>query len=207
MIEASPNRHVIRVFVHYIGHILKKNFHTIHLDTDHDSPLSGPAMLIGNHVGWWDGFYAFYLNTQYFKKNFFIMMLEEELQKHRIFQKVGAFSIKKGTRSMLESLNYAKNLLTKHNNLLVFFPQGKLHSLYCTDIRFEKGITRIIDEKRSDSVFFFASFVDYLENKKPTLFLAVRNAAQYKTTPETTFEEAYQKFYAAFLHQQQNLIQ
>ena len=40
----------------------------------------------------------------------------------------GAFSINKKSRDMLQSLDYAAELLNDPQNLVLIFPQGKLYS-------------------------------------------------------------------------------
>ena len=61
-------------------------------------------LLIANHFTWWDGFIQGVLNQNRFQRNFYVMMLEEQLRKFPILRTTGAFSIRKHSRSMLESL-------------------------------------------------------------------------------------------------------
>jgi hypothetical protein len=51
-------------------------------------------------------------------------MPEEQLATRMFLNKAGAFSIKPGSRSAIESLNYASSLLYEPENLVVVFPQG-----------------------------------------------------------------------------------
>ncbi len=69
-----------------------------------------PVMLIGNHFSWWDGFIANFLNIKVFHRKFHVMMLEEQLNSRRFLNKAGAYSIKKGSRSVIESMQYTVEL-------------------------------------------------------------------------------------------------
>jgi hypothetical protein len=69
-----------------------------------------PLLMIANHISWWDGFWAMYLNLKVFHKKFYFMMLEDQLLKFRFFQWTGGFSIKKKSREMIESLTYASKI-------------------------------------------------------------------------------------------------
>ena len=71
-------------------------------------------------------------------------MLEEQLKKNWFFQYTGGYSIKKSTRSVVESLNYTAELLENNKNLVLMFPQGKIQSMHRSEFVFEKGIERIL---------------------------------------------------------------
>src|SRR4030042_3728021 len=70
-----------------------------------------PLLLIANHVSWWDGFWVSYLNLKLFRRKFHFMMDEEQLAMYPFFKKTGGYSIKKGNRSILESIQYTVELL------------------------------------------------------------------------------------------------
>lgn len=130
-----------------------------------------PILLISNHISWWDGFWMIYFNEQRLKRKFHFMMLEEQLRKHWVFNFIGGFSVKKGSRSAVESLHFTSELLRKAENLVMIFPQGKIQSVYLQDFTFEKGVERIVENSNSDpiQVLFVANLVDYFSKPKPTL--------------------------------------
>ena len=105
-------------------------------------------VLIGNHISWWDGFFALYLNQHIFNKQYYVMMLEKELRKQRFMRQGGAFSIEPGSRSMVRSFAYTQELLASPQNLVTIFPQGKIHSQYETAISFQPGIGKMLDPDR-----------------------------------------------------------
>ena len=163
-----------------------------------------PLLIIGNHFSWWDGFFVVYLNTHVFRRSLYIMMLEEQLKHRKFLSKAGAFSIKKGTRSVIESMDYCIDILKDPGNLLALYPQGTFQSSYQFPFRFERGIMRIIDHaQNSFQLIFLASLTDYFSSKKPRLdfYLQTQNPDTLKSLSE--LEAAYNVFYSGCVKQQQ----
>jgi 1-acyl-sn-glycerol-3-phosphate acyltransferase len=169
-------RHIpsfVRFFSFYSRNGLSRLFHS--LDIDCSVETSGrPVVLIGNHFSWWDGFIAYRLNDLRLHKKFHIMMLEEQLSSRLFLNKAGAFSIKRGSRSVLESLHYASSLLHEKENMLVVYPQGTITSIHQRPVRFEKGVERIL-AGASDKlmILFYVALPDWYSEKKPILTLRV----------------------------------
>ncbi len=127
-------------------------------------------------------------------------MLEKQLQKHWYFQYTGGYSIKKNSRSVLDSLNYSVELLRQAENMVVMFPQGKIHSLYQNKIVFEKGIERIVEHIAPDTqILFVANLVDYLSDSKPNLYIYVK-AYLAKDINQTDIQLEYNQFYEQVLN-------
>jgi len=100
------------------------------------------------------------------------MMLEEELKRHIYFNYSGGYSIRKNSKDLLESLDYTAELLKKNENLVLFFPQGRIESQYKIQIKFQSGLKRIFKKLENPiSIIFQANFVEYLNHKKPTLYV------------------------------------
>lgn len=151
---------------------LKKHFHSV---TVHGGFVEQgkPLLIIGNHFSWWDGFFIYYLNDRYFHRKFHVMMLEDQLRKNPILNKVGAFSIRKNSRSVVESLHYGRTVLEEGSqNLLLFFPQGEIQSLYKQPVVFQKGLERVMKGLEDTvSIWFVANLTDYFSHKKPELHI------------------------------------
>lgn len=103
------------------------------------------------------------------------MMLEKELRKRILFSYSGGFSIAPGSRETIESLEYAGSLLTKSDNLVLMFPQGKLHSIYHDQFSFQKGVEKIIKHAPEAKIVFMASLIDYFDHPKPDLYFYLQN--------------------------------
>jgi 1-acyl-sn-glycerol-3-phosphate acyltransferase len=169
-------RHIpffVRFFSLYSRNGLNRLFHSVDIDC-HAETSGRPVLLIGNHFSWWDGFIAYRLNDLRLHKKFHIMMLEEQLSSRLFLNKAGAFSIKRGARSVVESLHYASSLLHEKENMVVVYPQGTIASIHHKPVRFEKGVERII-AGASDKlmILFYVALPDWYSEKKPVLTLRV----------------------------------
>lgn len=197
MIEANHRRFFVWFIKVYTSVNLWLSFRKVIIEGDTVVPADKPLLLIGNHFSWWDGFFAWHLNDTLWKRKFHVMMLEEQLQTRMFLNKAGAYSVRRGSRSVIDSLNYTSQLLKKAENLVVIYPQGEISSLYTYPVRFERGIDRIIRSAGTDiSVLFYVALVDWFSSKKPSLTMRLRRF-DYKGTPgHDALEEAFNRLIA-----------
>jgi 1-acyl-sn-glycerol-3-phosphate acyltransferase len=194
MLEARQNLFVVAFFRWYTRLKLKRNFHKVQIkSTFQEKNL--PVLVLSNHVSWWDGFWVNYLNQQVFRRKFYFMMLEEQLRKFSFFRNTGGFSVKKGSRSAVESLRYASKLLSDKQNMVLMFPQGEIRSMHQQEIVFEKGLEIILKMTENPvQIVFVANLTDYFSQAKPLL----RIYAEEYTGSEfdlAGIQSAYQLFY------------
>ena len=190
MIEAKHHPFIYPFFRWLTKFMIHRNFEKVNIIGKIDN-AEKPILLIANHMSWWDGFWVLFLNMKTFNKKFHFMMREDQLKKHWYFQYTGGYSIKKGSKSIIESLQYTKQLLNKNSNLVLMFPQGEIHSMHNIEFKFEKGIERIVSNKTADfQIIFVANFIDYFSKPKPELFIYLEEA-----TSNVALEDAYQHFY------------
>ena len=53
-----------------------------------------PALLVANHMSWWDGFFLIHLQQQLWPETpHYSVMLESELRKFPFFRKIGAIGV------------------------------------------------------------------------------------------------------------------
>jgi hypothetical protein len=196
MIKAKHHPIVYNFFKIYVPWIIRRNFHKVHV-TGHFPDKNKPVLVIANHISWWDGFWTVHLILNLFHRKFHFMMLEDQLRKARILNLAGGFSIQKGSRSMLESLKYAVELLSDNRNLVLVFPQGKFTSIYDPSFQFEKGLERIVKEVSGKAqIFFQANLIDYFSHKKPSLFIYLKECDQLQ--PDIgSIQDLYNAFYAS----------
>ena len=103
-------------------------------------------------------------------------MLEEQLEKRMFLNKAGAFSIRRGSRSAIDSIKYSAEILKDRDNLLCLFPQGEIQTHYKFPVRFEKGWFKIIERLENPvRIVFLANIIDYFSNRKPSLFQYVKD--------------------------------
>ena len=193
MIYPKKNLLIKWFFRHYINLILDRNFQEIEFDqlaTDKNKSI----LLLANHFSWWDGFILYQLNQLRFHKKFYIMILEETVRKVSFMKYMGAFSIKKNSRDVITSLNFAASLLNDPGNLVLIYPQGKLYSNFSDKIVFEKGLTKIIEQARNRlQIIFAVTFVENFKHKKPLVNVYLKNQAV--TDNADVLQNAYQQFY------------
>lgn len=159
--------------------------------------------MIANHFSWWDGFIAKYLNNFLFQRRFHIMMLEEQLRQRMFLNKAGAYSIKKNSRDVVETLNYTMELLKYPQNLVVMYPQGKFKSLYHYPIDFEKGVSLLLEKLNGQvQVVFLAALVDYFSHPKPTLTLGLTEYELKEGIALNDIETAYNDHLEDMINQQ-----
>ena len=200
MLKSRHHFIVYPFFQHYTRYLLKTRYHSVSIE-NHFDDNGNAVLLIGNHVGWWDGFWGMYLNLKVLKRKFHFMMLEEQLLKYRFFNYTGAFSVDKGSRSVVESIRYASELLNDSENMLLMYPQGRLHSMYEHHFQFEKGLERMLkNRERKVQVVFSANLVDCFTEPKPSLSIYTENYEGACTVE--ALEHAYNDFYARCLEKQ-----
>ena len=195
MIKARHTPWFQKVFHVYITWAFRRNFQRMEIIGDvKDKGL--PILAIANHVSWWDGFWVLNINNKLFRRKFHVMMLEEQLQKNLFLSRLGAFSIKRKSKSASQSIRYAGNLLGNKNNFFLLFPQGEIQSQHQFPFSFEKGWGRILsDNDKPVQVLMIANLLDYHSFRKPIL-------KQYIFSPEKTssftcdeLEAQYNSFY------------
>ncbi len=195
MLEPRKNWIIFKFFSWYINRIIKSDFQELKFNKI-SIDQSKSILLIANHFSWWDGFVLFQINRLYFRKNFHVMITQENYQKVWFMKYLGSFSVKKNSRSIIETLEYAGHLLDDPKNLVLIFPQGKLYSGHVEQIQFEKGLMNLINvSSKTFQYIFAASFTDYFENRKPTIncFLQEWEGAEF--TSLQLIKSAFNKHY------------
>jgi len=196
MIYPKKNPFILFFLHHYVKWITGRQFKEMIF-----SPVSvdqnKSILLLANHFSFWDGLILYMVNLILLKKNFHVMMGNDTAQGIFFLKYGGAFTIEKNSRQMLESLNYAAELLTKPENLVLIYPQGKLYSNFVNDVHFEKGVQKIIDKAEgSFQLVFAASFIQYFKHKKPTATVYLKNESKsYTGKSITELKDAYQQHY------------
>jgi 1-acyl-sn-glycerol-3-phosphate acyltransferase len=178
--------------------MIRKKFHTIIVEK-RDIDISKPILLISNHISWWDGFWAMYINLTLFKKKFYFMMHEKQLLEYKFFNQTGGFSINNQYRHIIDSINYSSSILEDKNNLLVIYPQGEINSIYQSNFIFKRGIEKIIKQK-DITLLFSANLIDYFSNPKPSVFIYLEEYhGDYNLRD---IENAYNDFYKSSIEKQ-----
>ena len=138
----------------------------------------------------------FQINKVYFKKKFHVMITEENYDNVWFLKYLGSFSVKKNSRSIIETLEFGGSLLDNPDNLVLIFPQGKLYSNHTDEIQFQKGLMNMINiSKRKFQYIFAASFVDYFEHRKASINCYLQEWEGAEFTSLQLVKSAYNKHY------------
>ncbi|NTE18850.1 glycerol acyltransferase [Agrobacterium tumefaciens] len=189
------NNFIYRFFSWYISFILKKDFADFNYNTIQPDEHAS-ILILANHFSWWDGFFIFLINKKLFKKKFHVLVNAENYNKVGFLKYLGAFAAKNSGRDVLEMLNYAAKLLEDQNNLVLVFPQGKLHSNHLKNITFEKGVMQIIKScHKKFNIIFAATFVDYFSKRKPSAKTYLQHWESEEYMSLQLLKSAYNKHY------------
>ncbi|WP_304063329.1 lysophospholipid acyltransferase family protein [Pedobacter glucosidilyticus] len=160
----------------------------------HDVKLQNQSsyLLMCNHTGFWDGFWAFYLCycAIYPKQKInglYFMSLKKQLQKNPWMKYFGSFSIVPHSRTYVESLSYAAEILSKPGNILLMYPQGNLESQYVRHIAIKDGICTLLPMVKGKCQLLWSSnLTEYFESLKPSIYFHMLDCGSHE---DFNFEE------------------
>lgn len=204
ILKAKHHPFIYPFFQRYTLLIMKRKFSPIYIIGEfRDNEL--PVLLISNHISWWDGFWAMYLNLKVFKRRFHFMMLEEQLRKFWFFNYSGGYSVNRNSRTILETICYTVELLKDKNNMVLIFPQGEIQSMHKQLFTFEKGLESILKKVENEiQIVFSGNMVDYFSKSKPGLYLHIKNYTGKSNKLEDIMSQ-YDEFYKECIDYQWNL--
>lgn len=204
ILKARHHPIIFPFFKFYTKWLIRKNFSKVEMVGKYIN-TGLPILLISNHSGWWDGFWALYLNMKVFGRKFHFMMLEEQLRKYWYFNYCGGFSVKKKSKSIVETMHYTREILTDKQNLVLLFPQGEIESMHKQTFSFEKGVEKLLTAENTQiQIIFLACLTDYLSSKNPGLYLYFGDY-QDPGKSLSALEDAYNRFYKQCVEQQSAL--
>jgi 1-acyl-sn-glycerol-3-phosphate acyltransferase len=205
MIKAAHSYWFGWVFDKYLSFAFRRHFRRIEtMGEIRDANL--PMLVIANHISWWDGFWILMLNKNKFRRRFHVMMLEDQLRKNMFLSKLGAFSIRKRSKTIRESLDYASAILQHTNNLLLVFPQGQISSQHDYPMVFQKGLDRIIANVPNPlQIVMVVNLTDYFTEQKPGLRQYIYSPEIRSTYSGNELEVIYNNFFAQCIEQQKAL--
>ena len=128
------------------------------------------------------------------------MMLEEQMAKRRFLTRCGVFSVRKNSRDVLESLNYAAQLLENPQNLVTIYPSGEIISHHRQHFQFQRGFERIVNGNDHCLVAMAVVLVDHFSSARPEIRIYVENYRGEKIA--TAIENAYHRFYQSCILKQ-----
>ncbi|WP_316830970.1 lysophospholipid acyltransferase family protein [Pedobacter aquatilis] len=195
MYYPRKNTFIYKFFSWYIQFIINKDFAVFNFDKI-ELKKDSSVLILANHFSWWDGFLIFYINKRVFKKQFHVLVNADNYNKVGFLKFLGAFAVENNGKDVLETLNYAGKLLDHPDNLVLVFPQGKLHSNHLKNITFEKGVMQMINaSKKKINIVFAATFIDFFAKRKASAFTYLHNWDNEEYISLQLLKSAYNKHY------------
>ena len=136
-------------------------------------------VLMCNHFGFLDGFFAYYvifnlINKQQPLRALYAMSVKKQMEKKPWLKYFGSFSVEPGRWSIKESIEYAAGVLNTPGNILLFFPQAELESQHIRHIEFKDGIGEIVNRVTGNCQLIWCSTVlEYFESLKPSATMSL----------------------------------
>ena len=170
MIQAKKSATFERAFALYLIPLIKKSFSRVLLQNP--QPVPGqPVLFIANHSSWWDGLIFFFLNKTIWHHDIHMMMHEEGLKKYPYFRFLGAFSLnRKNPKDILESLQYAEQLL-KQGKTVVLFPQGDEFHQEIRPLKFQSGVVYLLERCQDVPIVPLSFYYSFGHEQKPDLWI------------------------------------
>jgi 1-acyl-sn-glycerol-3-phosphate acyltransferase len=83
LIKGDNKKWARMIFNPYEEYLLKKNFDGFYLTGILPEINTESSLLVTpNHFSWWDGFFIDFVSRKLLKKNFYVIMLDEQLKRY-----------------------------------------------------------------------------------------------------------------------------
>lgn len=134
----------------------------------------GPAILIMNHVAWWDPLLLILLEKA-LGADGYGLMAADSLRELPFFGRLGALPLHRGdARRALSDLESAATLLDRPLRFVAIFPSGEQRPSHFP-LSFKSGASRL-QERSGAKVIALALRYEFLESPKPTLLFSLGSA-------------------------------
>jgi 1-acyl-sn-glycerol-3-phosphate acyltransferase len=181
--------------------VLRKRFNKMTINGDVEIKPNHSYILMCNHFGFIDGFFAYYLCFKWLDKRqkikgLYAMSVKKQMEKNWWLKYSGSFSVAPGTRSVDESLSYAAFLLNEPGNVLLYFPQGNLESSHIRYIEFKDGIYEIVNRTKGNCQLIWSSnILEYFESTKPSAYLNILDCGTNQNFDFEALKEKVNKYH------------
>jgi hypothetical protein len=89
--------------------------------------------------------------------------------------------------------------------MLLMFPQGELSSQHSWDLKFRKGVERILNQSPNTRVIFAACLTDYYGHRQPSLTISLQ---EYVGSPNLAdLQQAFNQHLRQSIVNQDNLFE
>ncbi len=201
MIKANYNPLSLWFYSSYFRVLQKIHFRKIRVISEAVFPEDQSVLLLQNHFSYYDGYWSMYLCHKVLRRRFHVMMLEEQMKSRMFLTRCGVFSVRKNSRDLIESLNYASELLQNPHNVVTIYPSGEIISHHLQNFKFERGFARLAGNKDNHAAIAFAVvLIDHFSQSRPEIRIYIENFIGERTAE--TIEIAYHSFYQSCILKQ-----
>jgi len=200
MIKANPNRFSLWFYSSYFRVLQKLYFRKITVISDKVFPDDKSILLLQNHFSYYDGYWSMYLCHKLFRRRFHVMMLEEQMKKRMFLTRCGVFSVRKNSRDLVESLQYAASLLKDPSNVVTIYPSGEIISHHQQNYPFQRGFARLAGDEIPCTIAFAVVLIDHFSFARPEIRIYVDKYLGEKSAK--LIESAYHTFYQSCILKQ-----
>ena len=152
-------------------------------------PEQGPLICYLNHPSWWDGYAAFWLHREVFKRRFqnYLMMDEQQMRNYSFFARVGVFSVDRSQpRRAAASVSYIGRLLAeRRDRCLWIFPQGMLTPNEQRPIEVLPGLAHIVKMAGGAMLWPVALRFEFRNEQRPEAFIRAGPAHHAPATSDS----------------------
>lgn len=138
--------------------------------------MSGPVMLVSNHVSWWDGFLLRQVQCAVRPSSpLYTVALERELELHPVLRLIGGVGITPSSPpSILHALRSLMNKCTESPGAVVsYFPQGCISPSFRRPLGFAPGVEIFARRLGPITLLPVAIHIEPLTGTAPTAFVLV----------------------------------
>lgn len=139
------------------------------------TPGHGPLISYMSHPSWWDGYMAFLLHREVFRRGFenYLMMDERQLKSYRFFSWIGVFSVSlTEPHEAARSVAYIGRLLCeRRDRCLWIFPQGRLTHSDVRPLRVYPGVARVARLAGGATLWPVALRYEFRGEQRPEAFI------------------------------------
>jgi chlorobactene lauroyltransferase len=203
MIPARHNKAAQALFHLYVMPAMRRQFHSIHLLGDEPEwPRDRLLLILPNHCSWWDGFFIHLVNIRLWQRKVYLMMLENQLAKHRFFSRLGAFSIDpESPGGIRQSLRYTREILSAGpagERMLCIFPQGELLPWQIRPLSYKPGLLWLLQRCETPVCLVQMGIkMEFLLQQRPQAFIEFAEPLIYSGQEMTLL--AWEERHAALL--------
>jgi hypothetical protein len=174
MIKADHKRWARLLFNFYIDKQFKKHFNHFYLINEPPAIDKTKGLVVTpNHFSWWDGFLIDLVHRKYYSdRKFYILMLEDQLERYWFFRKLGAYSINlSNPKSIVQTFEYTREIISNEESFVTIYPQGEMLPFDTEPIIAKEGLLKFTERLNRETFILPVAFkIQYNEEKKPDLY-------------------------------------